>query len=116
MIADAHGRLIAVRGPIEGCAHDARALRETGLPALLAGAAYVFADLGYRGTGYFTPRRKPVGGQLTDQQREYNERISAIRAPIERAVTPPERAISDSSTFSPAGLDQDRWSAEAVGA
>lgn len=86
VIADAHGRLIAVRGPIEGCAHDARALRETGLPALLAGAAYVFADLGYRGTGYFTPRRKPVGGQLTDQHREYNERISAIRAPIERAV------------------------------
>ena len=86
VVADAHGRLIAVRGPVEGRAHDLRALRECGLPALLAGAGYVFADLGYRGTGYFIPRRKPVGGQLTDQQREYNERISAIRAPIERAV------------------------------
>jgi hypothetical protein len=51
-----------------------------------AGAAYVFADLGYRGTGYFIPRRKPVGGQLTGQQRDYAARISAIRAPIERAV------------------------------
>ena len=73
-------------GPIEGCAHDLRALRETGLHALLADAAYVLADLRYRGASYFIPRRKPVGGQLTDRQRDYNARISAIRAPIERAV------------------------------
>ena len=86
VVTDAHGRLITVRGPFPGCTHDLRALRESGLPALLAGAAYVFADLGYRGTGYFTPRRKPVGGELSEQQREYNERISAIRAPIERAI------------------------------
>lgn len=86
VVTDAHGRLIAVRGPFAGRTHDIRALRESGLPALLAGAAYVFADLGYRGTGYFIPRRKPVDGQLTDQQHKYNERISAIRAPVERAT------------------------------
>jgi hypothetical protein len=86
VVTDAHGRLITVRGPIEGCAHDLRALRETGLPALLVGAGYVFADLGYRGTGYFVPRRKPVGGQLADRQRDDNARFSAIRAWIERAV------------------------------
>jgi hypothetical protein len=86
VVTDAHGELVTVRDPIEGCAHDLRALRETGLPALLAGASYVFADKGYRGSGYFIPRRKPIGGQLSDQQRDYNERISAIRAPIERAT------------------------------
>jgi hypothetical protein len=86
VVADAHGRLITVRGPFAGRAHDLRALHESGLPTLLARAAYVFADLGYRGTGYFIPRRKPVGGQLTNEQRKYNERISAIRAPIERTV------------------------------
>ena len=32
------------------------------------------------------PRGRPVGGQLSDQQREYNQRISAIPAPIERAM------------------------------
>lgn len=90
MVADACGRLIAVRSPVEGCAHDLRALRESGLPALLAGARYVVADLGYRGTRYRIPRRKPGDGQLADQQREYNERINAIRATIERAVANPK--------------------------
>jgi hypothetical protein len=71
-----------VHGPFADCTHDRRALRETGLPELLTDATYVFADLGYRGTGNFTPRRKPVGGQLTEQRHEYNERISVIRAPI----------------------------------
>ena len=46
----------------------------------------MFAIKGYRGTGYFIPRRKPIGGQLTDQQRDYNARIGAIRVPIERAL------------------------------
>jgi len=86
VVTDAHGELITVRSPVEGCAHDLRALRESGLPALLAGASFVFADKGYRSTGYFIPRRKPVGGQLTDQQRDYNARIGAVRAPIERAM------------------------------
>ena len=54
VVADAHGRLITVRGPFAGRTHDMRALRESGLPALLAGAAYVFADLGYRGSGYLS--------------------------------------------------------------
>lgn len=61
-------------GPVDGCAHDLRALRETDCPPCRPTPPYVFADLRYRGTGYFIPRRKPVGGQLTNQQREYNER------------------------------------------
>ena len=86
VVTDAHGELITVSAPIEGRAHDLRALHESGLPALLVGASFVFADKGYRGTGYLIPRRKPIGGQFTDQQRDYNERISAIRTPIERAI------------------------------
>ncbi len=62
VVTDAHGELFTVRGPVEGCAHDLRALRESGLSALLASASYVFADKSYRATGYFIPRRKPIGG------------------------------------------------------
>lgn len=53
---------------------------------MLAGVAYVFVDLGCRGSGCFIPRREPVGGQLTGQQRDYSARMGAIRALIERAV------------------------------
>lgn len=86
VICDAFGQLIAISKPVEGCAHDLRALQESGLKDLLALADAVFADKGYRGTGYFIPRRKPDGGELTDEQKRYNAQISAIRAPVERAI------------------------------
>jgi hypothetical protein len=86
VVCDAFGRLITISTPIEGCAHDMRALEESGLKDLLALADAVFADKGYRGTGYFIPRRKPDGGELTDEQKRYNAKISAIRAPVERAI------------------------------
>lgn len=86
VVCDAFGQLIAVSDPVEGCAHDMRALEESGLKDLLALAEAVFADKGYRGTGYFIPRRKPDGGELTDEQKRYNAQISAIRAPVERAI------------------------------
>lgn len=86
VVCDAFGQLIAISEPVEGRAHDMRALDESGLKELLAPADAVFADKGYRGTGYFIPRRKPDGGELTDEQKRYNAQISAIRAPVERAI------------------------------
>jgi hypothetical protein len=86
VVVDAFGRLIAVSDPVEGCAHDMRALQESGLKGLLAQADAVFADKGYKGSGFFTPRKKPAGGELTDAQKEYNAQISAIRMLVERAI------------------------------
>ena len=63
-----------------------RGLSHSGLKELLALADAVFADKGYKGSGYFIPRKKLAGGELTDAQKRYNAQISAIRAPVERAI------------------------------
>jgi hypothetical protein len=86
VVTDAWGQLITISEPIGGRAHDMRALERSGLKELLAMADAVFADRGYKGSGYFTPRKKPAGGELTDAQKHYNAQISAIRAPVERAI------------------------------
>ncbi len=51
VVTDAFGQFITICEPIEGCAHDMRALRESGLKELLALADAVFADKGYKGSG-----------------------------------------------------------------
>lgn len=86
VVTDAFGQVITISRPIEGCAHDMRALQESGLKDLLALADAVFADKGYKGSGYFTPRKKPAGCELTGEQKQHNAQISAIRAPVERAI------------------------------
>lgn len=78
--------MLFVTDPIEGCAHDLRALDESDVKALLGAAATVVADRGYRGSGYLMPRRKPDGGQLTRTDHEYNAKVSSLHAPIERAT------------------------------
>jgi transposase len=86
VVTDGFGRAITISRPVEGCAHDMRALDESGLKDLLALADAVIADKGYKGSGYFTPRKKPIGGELTDEQVAYNAQLSAFRAPVERAI------------------------------
>jgi hypothetical protein len=86
VVTDAFGQVITISRPIEGCAHDMRALEESALKELLALADAVFADKGYKGSGYFIPRKKPAGGELTYAQKQYNAQISATRAPVERAI------------------------------
>jgi hypothetical protein len=86
VVTDGFGRVITISAPIEGRAHDMRALQESGLKDLLDLADAVIADKGYKGSGYFTPRKKPIGGQLTEQQVAYNAQLSAFRAPVERAI------------------------------
>jgi lactam utilization protein B len=86
VVIDAWRQLVTISQPIGGCAHDMRALQESGLQELLALADAVFADKGYKGSGYFTPRKKPAGGELTDTQKQHNAQISASRVPVERAI------------------------------
>jgi len=41
---------------------------------------------GFKGSGYVTPVKKPADRELYMREHEYNDQISSIRAPIERAV------------------------------
>ena len=50
----------------------------------LAGA--VIADKGFQGSGYVTPAKKPKDRELYMREHEYNNQVSSIRSPIERAV------------------------------
>ena len=39
-----------------------------------------------QGSGYVTPAKKPQDRELYTREHEYNNQVSSIRAPIERAV------------------------------
>jgi hypothetical protein len=49
-------------------------------------AGSVIADKGFQGSGYVTPVKKPQDRELYIREHEYNNQVSSIRAPIERAI------------------------------
>ena len=85
IIGDESGNIIFVSQPAPGCGHDMKKLKGEAEGILkLAGA--VIADKGFQGSGYVTPAKKPKGRELYLREHEYNNQISSIRSPIERAV------------------------------
>ncbi|MEI2779336.1 MAG: transposase family protein [Tetrasphaera sp.] len=79
------GRLLWVSDPLPGSTHDLTALRASGL--LDGGrAATIIADKGYIGAGLITPIKKPPKGELTDDRKQFNKELNAIRATIERTI------------------------------
>ncbi|MEI2779442.1 MAG: transposase family protein [Tetrasphaera sp.] len=78
-------RLLWVSDPLPGSTHDLTALRASGL---LDGnrAATIIADKGYIGAGLITPIKKPPKGELTDDRKQFNKELNAIRATIERTI------------------------------
>ncbi|WP_197720640.1 transposase family protein [Propionibacterium australiense] len=86
---DLTGRLAWVSDPTPGATHDTKALRLTGLLEHFPNTPPV-ADKGYTGLGMITPERKPVHGELTENQKQYNRTINKLRAPVERAIPQPQ--------------------------
>jgi DDE superfamily endonuclease/Helix-turn-helix of DDE superfamily endonuclease len=86
VIADLDGRIRYVTDPRPGKDHDMTVLKETAAIRILAAASDVIGDKGFQGSGYVTPIKKPQGGHLTFLQEDYNNKISGLRAAIERAV------------------------------
>ena len=60
--------------------------REGEVEEILDLAGSVVADKGFQGSGYVTPAKKPLDRELYTREHEYNNQVSSIRAPIERAV------------------------------
>lgn len=83
--ADLSGCLLGVSPPMPGAMHDRRAFAETGWEQLFANN-HIIADLGYQGTHAITPRRKPSGGALSDNDKTSNKQISGIRSAVERCI------------------------------
>ena len=85
IITDEFGDIIFVSDPAPGCDHDMKKLKGT-VKEILDLAGSVIADKGFQGSGYVTPAKKPKDRELYMREHEYNNQISSIRAPIERAV------------------------------
>lgn len=79
------GQLLAVGEPVPGKRHDAYAYAASGLAGTLAGID-VLADLGYVGLGVRTGIKKPPGRDLTENEKETNSTLSAIRAAVEQVI------------------------------
>ena len=82
------GMLMWVSDPLPGSVHDSKALRESHiLEAIPEGAPWShIGDKGYLGLGMLTPKRKPPGGHLADEQKENNKTINAVRVVVERTI------------------------------
>ena len=85
IIGDEFGNIIFVSGPAPGCDHDMKKL-EGEVKEILDLAGAVIADKGFQGSGCITPAKKPPGRELYVREHQYNNQVSSIRAPIERAV------------------------------
>jgi hypothetical protein len=90
VLADPTGFPLWVSAVRPGSTHDLTAARELVLPGLYPHAARglpVLADKGYTGAGVgiHVPIKHQPDGRLHSDNRCYNELITALRAPTERA-------------------------------
>jgi hypothetical protein len=81
------GRLTFVSEPVPGNQHDMAKLEGLQCEMILKLAGDVIGDKGFIGTDYIiTPVRKPKDRDLYMSEHDYNNQISSLRAPVERAV------------------------------
>jgi len=85
VVADLKGNLVWVSDPYPGSTHDITAIRATNI--LQTPRTTWVADKGFIGQeAIITPVKKLPGQEHLDpQDKEYNQQVSSIRAPIERA-------------------------------
>jgi len=87
IITNRSGDITFVSEPVPGNRHDMAKLRESGCESILKAAGGVVGDKGFIGTDYITtPVRKPEDRDLCIREHDYNNQVSSLRAPVERAV------------------------------
>lgn len=87
IVTNLAGRLTFVSEPVPGNQHDMTKLKGSECEMILKLAGDVIGDKGFIGTDYIiTPVRKPKSRNLYMREHDYNNQISSLRAPVERAV------------------------------
>lgn len=87
IITNLTGAVTFVSEPVSGNHHDMAKLRDSECETILQAAGGVLGDKGFIGTDYITtPVRKPQNRDLYIREHEYNNQISSLRAPVERAI------------------------------
>lgn len=80
------GEPIYISDPLPGKTHDTAAYHQTPVAEIIRNSGGGIADKGYQGTEMATPRKKPYGGEFSQNDNEENAQISILRAPIERVI------------------------------
>ena len=81
------GRVTFVSEPVPGKDHDMAKLKDSESERILKAAGGVCGDKGFIGTDYITtPVRKPQDRELYEREHDYNNQVSSLRAPVERAI------------------------------
>ncbi|CAF1359039.1 unnamed protein product [Rotaria sordida] len=81
---DFNHRIVHVSECYRGSIHDITILRESGLLERVDNSVQIIADKGYVGEDYVvTPRRKPHGRELADEDKDFNRVINSARAAVE---------------------------------
>jgi DDE superfamily endonuclease/Helix-turn-helix of DDE superfamily endonuclease len=87
IITNRTGRVTFVSEPVTGNQHDMAKLTGSECEMILKLAGSVIGDKGFIGTDYIiTPVRKPKDRELHKSEHDYNNQVSSLRAPVERAV------------------------------
>jgi hypothetical protein len=87
IITNLAGRVIFVSEPVPGNQHDMAKLKDSECEVIPKTAGGVIGDKGFIGTDYIViPVRKPQGRELYMSEHDYNNQVSSLRAPVERAV------------------------------
>ena len=86
LASDLAGGVWAISDPYPGSWHDIHAYAETGW-AEHVGDDGGIGDKGYVGTGLVTPKKKPRGGELSNQDKDCNKEINALHSVAERAIS-----------------------------
>jgi hypothetical protein len=80
------GTPVYISSPLPGSTNDYAAFHETPVAQIVGRSGGAIGDKGYYGTGIVTPRKKPYRGEPSARDKECNEEICALRAPVERTI------------------------------
>ena len=87
IVTNLAGRVTFVSDPVPGKQHDMAKLEGSDCEMILKLAGDAIGDKGFIGTDYIlTPVRKPKHRGLLKSEHDYNNQISSLRAPVERAI------------------------------
>lgn len=93
VVTDSEKRILILTETVPGSIHDYKALKNSGIAEFLPGRTTVNVDLGFQGIRKdfphlesVIPHKKPRGGELTQEQKAENKRISSHRVIAENAI------------------------------
>jgi len=93
LITDKNRRIGYLSPPAEGKKHDYGMFKDLFPPGLFPKSITLWLDLGFKGvesdypaTTVMMPKKKPKGGELTDEEKARNKAISGFRVLVEHAI------------------------------